>query len=484
MLLREMTSSAYAHSFKRFAQGALAGFALAVGLTACGGGGGGTAAPTTPQMTIEPVDFASAIEAAPTITSGETVTGTLESSDDVKYYWLEVAETSTIELTLDAEADIEIALLDSHEAVLATAVTASEANASLVVRAGRYIVRVTDRAKGRVQKGFSFVSKVVAVAGNIESVINIIKGIPKVDLNAFGGRAVLDLTDYFRAPGDEVPEFKTAKFGAGIAGLSLTVEDTRLTIRPNAQVGLGVIRVTVEASIPGIPGAVIPFSVEVGVEGLRAKPQYAVGGRAFGGAFTVSAGGSGRTESLKDYFEYQLDAGSPIPAVLAVDLIRRWTYTAAIQPDPDGGSVVGWAAEIIGSAGADVLKVDAPSGADAVSSIAVDVTVKDRSGGTAQIRFTFSTDNGDSPGGMQPGGTRSPTGFLACLYDPEGDGKTCKVHTRPSVSGGCFEYEEQVTSCPPGAYEICDSPIYIENHLGVILYKYPNRSGVPNLIGC
>ena len=40
MLLREMTSSALAHSFKRFAQCVVVGLALA-GLAACGGGGGG-----------------------------------------------------------------------------------------------------------------------------------------------------------------------------------------------------------------------------------------------------------------------------------------------------------------------------------------------------------------------------------------------------------------------------------------------------------
>ena len=48
MLLREMTSSALAHSFKRFAQCAVAGLALA-GLAACGGGGSSTPAETTPD---------------------------------------------------------------------------------------------------------------------------------------------------------------------------------------------------------------------------------------------------------------------------------------------------------------------------------------------------------------------------------------------------------------------------------------------------
>ena len=47
MLLREMTSSAFAPSFKRFARCAVAGLALA-GLAACGGGGSSTPAATAP----------------------------------------------------------------------------------------------------------------------------------------------------------------------------------------------------------------------------------------------------------------------------------------------------------------------------------------------------------------------------------------------------------------------------------------------------
>ena len=52
-MLREMTSSALAHSFKRFAQCAVAGLALA-GLAACGGGGSSTPAATTPTTPTTP----------------------------------------------------------------------------------------------------------------------------------------------------------------------------------------------------------------------------------------------------------------------------------------------------------------------------------------------------------------------------------------------------------------------------------------------
>ena len=53
MLLREMTSSALAHSFKRFARCAVAGLALA-GLAGCPGGGGGDPEPTPPTPAPTP----------------------------------------------------------------------------------------------------------------------------------------------------------------------------------------------------------------------------------------------------------------------------------------------------------------------------------------------------------------------------------------------------------------------------------------------
>ena len=54
-MLREMTSSAFAHSFKRFARLAVAGLALA-GLAACGGGNGSNPSPNPPQMSIMPLN--------------------------------------------------------------------------------------------------------------------------------------------------------------------------------------------------------------------------------------------------------------------------------------------------------------------------------------------------------------------------------------------------------------------------------------------
>ena len=58
-MLRNMTSPAFAHSFKRFARLAVASLALA-GLAACGGGGSSTPAettPTTPTPTPAPPEM-------------------------------------------------------------------------------------------------------------------------------------------------------------------------------------------------------------------------------------------------------------------------------------------------------------------------------------------------------------------------------------------------------------------------------------------
>ena len=66
-MLREMTSSALAHSFKRFAQWVVVGFALA-GLAACGGGGGGSSTPaeTTPTTPTPDPDPTPPPDPAPT----------------------------------------------------------------------------------------------------------------------------------------------------------------------------------------------------------------------------------------------------------------------------------------------------------------------------------------------------------------------------------------------------------------------------------
>ena len=76
---------------------------------------------------------------APVITSGETFTGTLDSRDDVDFFRLDLAGTSIVDLMFDAEADLEIALLNESGAALTNTGTASPARLWATVKRGKYI---------------------------------------------------------------------------------------------------------------------------------------------------------------------------------------------------------------------------------------------------------------------------------------------------------------------------------------------------------
>ena len=147
MLLREMTSSALAHSIKRFARLAVVGLALA-GLAACGGGGGGSSTPeettpTTPRNTPTPLPDNSTppppemtitpsgdtIAEAIDITGMETVEGELDSADDVDYYKIQVDEPTEVTLWVDS-ADVGFQVLDSEGNVLATSLQNSGGGSS------------------------------------------------------------------------------------------------------------------------------------------------------------------------------------------------------------------------------------------------------------------------------------------------------------------------------------------------------------------
>ena len=92
MLLREMTSSALAHSFKRFAQCAVASLALA-GLAACGGGGSSTPAettpttptPTPPEIPVTPASAARACIDPPDDDGGISCAEFPNNADAVEY---------------------------------------------------------------------------------------------------------------------------------------------------------------------------------------------------------------------------------------------------------------------------------------------------------------------------------------------------------------------------------------------------------------
>lgn len=142
-------------TFKRLAL--LGGVLALVGIvTACGGGGGGG----SPEMTIvRPPPTAAELAAATPIKVGQTITGTLESADDVHYNRLvdfaEEGEESLIEVTLDAPAGTEIALLDSEGAVLDSAETASLATVRAWVSERVAGIRTSARKKVRYSVSFA-----------------------------------------------------------------------------------------------------------------------------------------------------------------------------------------------------------------------------------------------------------------------------------------------------------------------------------------
>ena len=131
MKLPEITSSAVAHAFLRFARGAGVGLALGA-LAACGGGGGGGGSSTpakttptpTPEMTITPPDETPAptpedLDSAVDVAGKETADGQLDAPDDADYYTLRLDEDATVTFWVES-ADLEMQLLDSDGNVLAT----------------------------------------------------------------------------------------------------------------------------------------------------------------------------------------------------------------------------------------------------------------------------------------------------------------------------------------------------------------------------
>ena len=157
MMLPEMTSSArVARAFQRFARGAVVGLALG-GLAACGGGG--SSKPATPQMTITP--GGDTLAYAVDVTGKETTEGRLDSPDDIQYYQWEAPEDGTFEFTLEADAGLELAILDSGGNVITTAETASPAAIQYTLEKGRELFfRISDKAKKVAgTKAFKFVAK-------------------------------------------------------------------------------------------------------------------------------------------------------------------------------------------------------------------------------------------------------------------------------------------------------------------------------------
>ena len=388
MLLREMTDPAFAHSFKRFARLAVAGLALA-GLAACGGGGGSsTSTPTTPELTITPVDTPAGPEAsahdlvgAQAITSGVEITASLASADDVKFYRLEVAEErSEIEFTLDAEAGIEIAILDSNGYVIAIAETESMAKTTVSAAARTLYVRVRDKAKRgwdalnrtKAVKTFKLVSDVVAVARNL---INLYKGIPHVTLAAGGAGFEFDLRDHFTLPdGRRIVSSVTAS----LPGVSASIQGTTVRLA-SGDVAHGGVRFVLRLCIPIVDYCFTEaFSGTIGRRGPTAKPEFP--GIIRG---SIADGETYTSRPLVDYFDY--------PAGATVNFVAQSTA----RPDDKGWSIRIEQGRLVVSTTSDRRSDD--------DKIAIYVTIEDSEGRTSRKLFGISVR--ESP---EPGGTPAP----------------------------------------------------------------------------
>ena len=239
----------------------------------------------TPEITSTPAPTADQLAAAVVIAAGETVEGTLESADDVKYYRLEVAETSVVELTIDAEAGTEIALLDSSGGVvLVHAVTASEGTVRHTVRQGSIYARVRNAVKKVNQsKIFRLVNKVTKVTAYAGAVINAVRGIPKGEIPLGpGGSAGIkyDFTGVFSGPDDQPLTFK---IGGHLGFLSVEFEKESFRLTPTSDAVPGPLNLTITATpldVDNIPGASVSFTmtlVEAPNRAPRPKPEYVDG---------------------------------------------------------------------------------------------------------------------------------------------------------------------------------------------------------------
>ena len=387
-----MTSSAFAHSFKRFARLAVAGLALA-GLAACGGGGGGSASPALmpPEITITPVDPevvpTEMFDAATDVVADTSVDGELESADDVKYYRLEVAERSEFEFTLDAEAGIEITILDSNGSVIATAETASEATTTVSAPAGNLFVRIRDKGKlgwNRLNqtkgvKAFNWVAKRVAVA---QTLFNLIRGIPHIRLSVLGVGVEFDFRDHIQLPdGRRI----VSSVSVTIPGVSWSIQGTTVTLKGGDTVhggGRGILKLCVPIVDYCFYEA---FDVSVARAG-RVKPEYSDGVR------------ERVEEGMRTYVSPQLGGYFEFPAD------SELSYRLRTASDSTGTVLrIAGATWHLGQ-GTDRVSVTIPSSLSLPYTTDAAVIARDQHGTEATLHFfiTFAEENEPVPAPMQP----------------------------------------------------------------------------------
>ena len=413
--MREMTRSSFSHSFKRFAQGAVAGLAL-VGLAACGGGGGGgsaSPAPTTPEIPITPAPAdlpaptADQLAAATVISAGEPVDGTLESADDVKYYKLDVTERRMIEFTLDADEGIEIAILDSNGNVITTAETASEVMTRVQAPEGRLYARVRDKLKKgwkalNENKGTKALRLTFKVLGVAENIYNLIRRIPRVNLTIAGRGVIIDLRDYVR-----VSDGRTVTWTAeiiGRKGIGVTVEGTTVTLQASGEAVSGGFILSVKAYDP----VVAATSIEL-IEGTVARRLPTLSDvpctRTVAGEcihdVSIALGGTYTSRNVEDYFDYP--AGTQIRFVQAATgtpRVEGWTHrivdgppkklVVTVPSDPDADRI--------------------PRGTPPGDQFLIYLSATDPDGGSAKRLFSFTV--AEEEPSSQPGSSDSEA--MAC----------------------------------------------------------------------
>lgn len=223
---------------------------LALGLFGCsGGGGGGNVVGITPQPPGG--DHPNTRANAAVVRPGQEIEATLASADDVDFFRIDLAERQEIKFTLDAEAGIEIAVLDSDGAVIATAVTESKVETTISA-AGRIFIRVRDKTKRgwdrlnrtRGVKAYSFISNVVDVA---KTIINIKRGIPHYMLSVGGVGVDFDLHNHFTLPdGRRVVSNVTAS----LPGVEASIQGTTVRLSASGATVPGGVRIVLKLCIP------------------------------------------------------------------------------------------------------------------------------------------------------------------------------------------------------------------------------------------
>ena len=297
-MLRERTDYAFARAFKRGAQLALVGIALA-SLTACGGRGGSSTpakapapaetpdptptpkptpapapapTPNPPEIPITPVptDHPGTLEAAADITAGQTVEGSIESAEDVDVFKLQLTGTgaSTVTFWTTGEADVAITLKDGEGNDLSARGASSIPGSSsgIQVQAAAATAGVVVASDGRVSVTTPLEAVYADLRGRQGSTGDytlhnevapnqaprVLRALSAVTIEAGGAPVTVDLSSAFEDPEGGALTFSTS-FGAGQVGpvsLGITVSGSVMSITSPTNMRPGPVSITVTASDP------------------------------------------------------------------------------------------------------------------------------------------------------------------------------------------------------------------------------------------